>query len=111
MKRLEELLHDIAVEELAGPRDAAIEALVFDSRAVGQGSCFFAIPGTQCDGHDFIAAALAAGASAVVCERMPAERPEGVAFVRVKDAHGALADAAAAFYGYPRGPRAPGAAR
>ena len=101
MKPLEELLHGIPVEELAGPRDAAIEALAFDSRAVRPGSCFFAIPGTQCDGHDFIGAALAAGATAVVCERMPAERPEGVAFVRVKDAHGALADAAAAFYDHP----------
>ena len=101
MKPLEELLHGIPVEELAGPRDAAIEALAFDSRAVRPGSCFFAIPGTQCDGHDFIGAALAAGATAVVCERMPAERPEGVTFVRVKDAHSALADAAAAFYDHP----------
>ena len=59
MKRLEELLHDIAVEALSGPRDAAIEALVFDSRALGQGSSFFALPGTPRAAPDSYAAAPA----------------------------------------------------
>ena len=101
MKRLEELLHDIAVEELAGPRAAAIEAPGFDSPAVGHASLLFAIPGPQCHGPDFTSLAPAPRPPAARRRPRPAGRPEGVAFVRVKDAHGALADAAAAFYGYP----------
>lgn len=45
----------------------------FDSRAVAAGSLFLALPGARSDGHDFAAAAVAAGAVAVL-----AARPVGV---------------------------------
>ncbi len=48
----------------------------FDSRRVGPGGLFVAIPGEQVDGHDFAAAAMAAGAVGVL-----AGRPVGVAAV------------------------------
>jgi len=38
---------------------------------VKPGDCFFAIRGERLDGHDFVEAALANGASAVVCSRTP----------------------------------------
>ncbi|MFY9807168.1 MAG: Mur ligase domain-containing protein, partial [Pseudonocardiaceae bacterium] len=34
----------------------------FDSRRVGPGGLFIAVPGERVDGHDFAAAAVAAGA-------------------------------------------------
>jgi len=40
-----------------------------DSRLVGPGDIFAAIPGSQCDGHDYIGQAVAAGAKYIVAER------------------------------------------
>jgi UDP-N-acetylmuramoyl-L-alanyl-D-glutamate--2,6-diaminopimelate ligase len=68
---------------------------------VKPGDCFFAVPGTQSDGHDYIPIAVEKGAAAIVCERMPADAAEGVAYVLVGDSAGAMADMAAAFYDYP----------
>ena len=44
-------------------------ALVTDSRAVVEGALFFALPGSRADGSSFAAAALEAGAVAVVARR------------------------------------------
>ena len=101
MKTLKELLKDTPVEALHGDDSTAVAGLIYDSRAVRPGDCFFATRGTQCDGHDFIPSAIAKGAAAVVCERLPEQTADGVAYAVVPDAAGALADMAAAFYGHP----------
>ena len=101
MKKLSELLENTTVGALYGDGSAAIAGLTYDSRAVKPGDCFFAVPGTQSDGHDYIPSAVAKGAAAVVCERMPETAAEGVAYVVVEDSAGAMADMAAAFYDYP----------
>ena len=98
---LSELLSGTAVGELHGDPATAVARLTFDSRAVQPGDCFFALRGTQTDGHAFIAGAVAAGAAAVVCENLPDEQPAGVAWVVVPDSHAAMADLAAAFYDHP----------
>ena len=41
-----------------------ISGVTFDSREVEHGWLFVAMPGTVADGHDFVAKAFAAGASA-----------------------------------------------
>jgi UDP-N-acetylmuramoyl-tripeptide--D-alanyl-D-alanine ligase len=67
------------------PRDAAATRVTgtveFDSRAVAPGGLFLALPGARSDGHDFAAAAVAAGAVAVL-----AARPVGVPAIVVKPA-------------------------
>ena len=70
MKKLSELLENTTVGTLYGDGSAAIAGLTYDSRAVKPGDCFFAVPGTQSDGYDYIPSAVAKGAAAVVCERM-----------------------------------------
>lgn len=61
----------------APERDLAVDALATDSRFVPAGALFIALPGTQVDGHDFVAAAAAAGARAAVVERaLPAALPQ-----------------------------------
>lgn len=63
--------------------------VVVDSREVTAGALFVAVPGERVDGHDFAAAALGAGAAAVL-----ATRPLGLPAVVVADtvtALGALA--------------------
>ena len=46
-----------------------IRSVEFDSRAVAPGALFLALPGERADGHAFAAAAVAAGASAVLAGR------------------------------------------
>ncbi|MBV8354598.1 MAG: UDP-N-acetylmuramoyl-L-alanyl-D-glutamate--2,6-diaminopimelate ligase [Candidatus Eremiobacteraeota bacterium] len=77
-----------------------ITALAADSRTVAPGALFVALPGEHADGGDFIAAAIAAGARAVVTER-DIEAGRGVAVVRVADARVALSRLAACFFGEP----------
>ncbi|WP_263993148.1 Mur ligase domain-containing protein, partial [Mycolicibacterium fallax] len=70
---------DIVGGRLADIDDAAAAAtrvtgtVEFDSRAVTSGGLFLAMPGARTDGHDHAAAAIAAGAVAVL-----AARPVGV---------------------------------
>ncbi len=101
MKRLSELLAATAARTIVTSTDPEIAGLHYDSRKAGTGDCFFAVRGTQCDGHDFIADAVRAGVAAVVCEELPAEQKEGVSYVVVDDSNGAMADMAAAFYDHP----------
>jgi UDP-N-acetylmuramoyl-L-alanyl-D-glutamate--2,6-diaminopimelate ligase len=75
-----------------------------DSRAVKPGDAFVAIAGGKADGLQFVPAAIAAGAAAIVAERLPqAPLPGNVAFMRVHNARRALALMAAKFH--PRQPR------
>lgn len=101
MKRLSEILRQTPVREVLGDGERPVGGLTYDSRAVKPGDCFFAVRGTQADGHAFIPAAVAAGAVAVVCEQLPADPAPGVTYVAVPDSAGAMADLAAAFYDYP----------
>ena len=101
MKRLSEILRQTPVREVLGDGERPVGGLTYDSRAVKPGDCFFAVRGTQADGHAFIPAAVAAGAAAVVCEQLPAAPAPGVTYVAVPDSAGAMADLAAAFYDYP----------
>ncbi len=49
--------------------DEHVTAVEFDSREVGPGGLFLALPGEHVDGHDFAAAAMAAGATGVLAGR------------------------------------------
>jgi UDP-N-acetylmuramoyl-L-alanyl-D-glutamate--2,6-diaminopimelate ligase len=81
-----------------------IGGVAADSRTVRPGSLFVAIAGNKTDGNAFIAAAVAAGAVAVLAEKQPDEPlPSGVAFVRVDNPRRALALIAAKIF--PRQPQ------
>ena len=101
MRMLDKLLQGVEVRSLVGDGTVAVGRLEFDSRKVVPDTLFFATRGTQADGHAYIPAAVAAGAAAVVCEELPAERPVGVTFVQVPDSTVALGQVASAFYGHP----------
>lgn len=101
MKLLKDILYRARIEQVVGSTNAAIERLTFDSRAVVPFTAFVAIKGTRSDGHAFIPQAIAQGASAIICEVMPAELKEGVTYVRVADAQQALAMMAGNFFDHP----------
>ena len=80
---------------------AQVTQLCCDSRALQPGGVFFALPGVQFDGHDFIPQAVAAGASAVVMEARDIALGD-VCGIRVNDVRAAMAYAARAFYHQPQ---------
>jgi UDP-N-acetylmuramoyl-L-alanyl-D-glutamate--2,6-diaminopimelate ligase len=98
---LRHLIAGIDGIEVFGSADIAITQPVLDSRAVESGCVFVAVRGTRVDGHDFIGAAVTAGASAVVCERLPEHVPQSVAFVVTADSSAALGRIASAYHGHP----------
>lgn len=101
MKTIDFLSRSTEVLQRLGAAGAAVRRLTYDSRVVAAGDCFFAVAGTRSDGHDYIPQAVAAGAAAVVCERLPEHPDPGVCYLRVADTEAAMADMAAAFYDHP----------
>jgi UDP-N-acetylmuramoyl-L-alanyl-D-glutamate--2,6-diaminopimelate ligase len=105
MKLLSELLHDAfgadGAVATAVPH-VPIHGVAQDHRdgRVRPGFLFVARSGARFDGRDFVPAALAAGAVAVVAES-PALPDVDVPWVRVPDARLAAATLAASFHGHP----------
>ncbi|HFQ15089.1 MAG TPA: UDP-N-acetylmuramoyl-L-alanyl-D-glutamate--2,6-diaminopimelate ligase, partial [Rhodobacteraceae bacterium] len=82
-----------------GRAQTEITGLTADSRQVGPGFLFAALPGTRHDGRRYIAEAIAAGAVAVLApEGTPPPETGDVAFITSANPRRALALAAAAFY-------------
>jgi UDP-N-acetylmuramoyl-tripeptide--D-alanyl-D-alanine ligase len=75
-------------------QDGGFAEVVIDTRRIGARDLFCALPGTRVDGHDYVAAAAAAGAAGALVAR-PVEAP--VAQIVVADVASALARASAAW--------------
>ena len=90
----------IAMEPAAALQNLEIQGLSADSREIGPGYLFAALPGTQLDGRDFISDALGRGAVAVLAEPgtvlKPSDRP--VALVTDANPRRRLALMAARFF-------------
>ena len=82
------------VEAIGTPQDAVIDVISHDSREIGATTLFCAIRGERFDGNDFIKDAVALGAPAVLCERIPEDASGDFSAIVVPDtvkALGALA--------------------
>jgi UDP-N-acetylmuramoyl-tripeptide--D-alanyl-D-alanine ligase len=81
----------------AGPLPRAIPGLSIDTRTIKPGEAFFAIQGENRDGHEFVEAALKAGAGlAVVSREKVGAMPKNAPLLLVDDVLGALNDLARA---------------
>jgi len=86
---------------------AKVSEVASDSRNVIEGGLFVAVPGFEVDGHNYLEAALRAGANAVIVQEdrrstwEPLLRGASVAVVAVPDSRIALAQAAAGQYDKP----------
>src|SRR4051795_13087780 len=78
--------------ELRGAPSPELASVSIDSRAIELGDIFVAIKGECLDGHDFVEAALRAGAGLAVVSRVTPEMEEAGPLLVVADPLGALED-------------------
>ncbi|MDY3984402.1 UDP-N-acetylmuramoyl-L-alanyl-D-glutamate--2,6-diaminopimelate ligase [Dysosmobacter sp.] len=96
--KLKELLNNIPVLSSIADPELEITGVSYDSRATKPGDLFVAMTGFATDGHRFIPAAIAAGAAAVLCEKLP---EEDVPCIQVENSRRALAVLGANWFGHP----------
>lgn len=99
--KLDELIKHVPITSVRGGTDLEVSDFHFDSRKITAGTMFVAVKGVQTDGHKFIDKAIDNGASAIICEQLPEQLADKVTYLIVQDSQAALADIAAAFYGFP----------
>jgi len=97
--RLSEIVQNLQQPSVVQLPETAVTGICLDSRQVGQGSIFVALEGGNTDGHRFIPDAIQRGAVAIVGTQSLENLP--VPYIKVEDSRRALADLAAAFYGFP----------
>ena len=96
--RFDELVRAVPVRQVVGDLSVEVTSIVHDSRAVARGALFCCVSGAVVDGHEFAAAAVEAGAVALLCERaLPVDVPQVVA----PDTRAAMGPIASAFHGEP----------
>ena len=101
MPPLELLARTFALRSRTGPENPEIGGISYHNSTVEPGHLFFACGGMRTDGHDYIDSAIQSGAVAVVHSKpVPSPKP-GVAYLRVADPRFEMAEASAAFHGYP----------
>ena len=81
--------------------DREVSMLQMDSRACKSGDVFFAIKGTQVDGHNYIEKAIGLGAQGIVCETLPEILNNGITYIQVEDVAKACGQLASNFYDNP----------
>jgi UDP-N-acetylmuramoyl-L-alanyl-D-glutamate--2,6-diaminopimelate ligase len=88
----------VAAASTRGNLDTRITAVVHDSRRVVPGALYCCVRGERVDGHDLAAAAVGAGATALLVDH---ELPIDIAQVIVTDTRAAMGPMAAAFHEHP----------
>ncbi len=88
---------------MVGNTSVEVNDVQIDSRKVKPGSLFIAVRGTATDGHQFIEKSIASGATAIVCEMLPASVNENVTYVQVENSAEAAGYMAHNFFGRPSG--------
>lgn len=101
MLQLKDILIGVETLQVVGDASVEINALQIDSRKVVKGDVFFAIRGTQTDGHNYISKAIELGAATVVVEELPENIDTHVVYVMVKDSAAVAGVMANSFYGAP----------
>ena len=99
--KLKDILTNCNLLEIVGEKDVDVIDIAFDSRKVAPGTLFFAVKGTQVDGHDYINGAIEKGASVIVCEKLPRKKAGNVTYVKVDNSSYVLGVGASNFFGNP----------
>lgn len=99
--KLETLLHRLREGELTGEAAAEVRGITHDSRQVGPGLVFAALPGEHAHGIDYLGQALNAGAAAVLTDRRP-RKNLNVPWIRARRPRPLMAKAAWILAGNPQ---------
>lgn len=100
--QLHSLIQALNVKCQIGNEHIDILGIAIDSRQVKPGFLFVALRGTQTDGHQYIATAIANGAVAVLQETdLQPHSANHVTFVQVDNTEKVLGHVASVFYGKP----------
>ena len=99
--KIKDILANCNLMEIVGEKDVDVVDITFDSRKVSQSTLFFAVKGTQVDGHDYIDNAIEKGASVIVCEKLPRKKADNVTYVKVDNSAYVLGVGASNFFGNP----------
>ena len=99
--KIKDILTNCNLLEIVGEKDVDVTGIAFDSRKVAPGTLFFAVKGTQVDGHDYIDGAIEKGASVIVCEKLPRKKAENVTYVKVDNSAYVLGVGASNYFGNP----------
>jgi UDP-N-acetylmuramoyl-L-alanyl-D-glutamate--2,6-diaminopimelate ligase len=96
---MNDLLEALPERTVHGELPPTVTGIASDSRKVGPGHCFVAVPGFKQDARAFVGEALARGAALVMTEggRLDVAVPQ----ILVPSARRALARLAGAYYGHP----------
>ena len=99
--KLDELLKSVKPIRVTGNTEIEITGVNIDSRLIENGNLFVAVPGTQADGHAYIAKAIEKGAVAVACETLPDELVQGVTYIMLEHTEPAVGLLATTICGNP----------
>jgi UDP-N-acetylmuramoyl-L-alanyl-D-glutamate--2,6-diaminopimelate ligase len=100
-KNLNDIIQSCKVISIVGNPDRILQGLAFNSHEAGEGVAFFAIVGSNSDGHNYIQHAIEAGTKTVFCEKIPTSIDSDCTYILVENTSFSLAMAAAAFYDHP----------
>ena len=101
MTLLSDIIDSIQIVKSYGDLDIELHGLAIDSRRVERGFLFAALPGSQVDGHAYIAKSLARGAVAVICEQLPDTITSDITYIVVADSVESMALVTRDFFGNP----------
>ena len=99
MIKLSELIKGIKTLNILGELDKNISGVNIDSRLIKHNQLFFAVKGTQVDGHIFIGKAIELGATAIVLEDLPKEINKDVTYIQVNNTEQIVGEIATQLYG------------
>ncbi len=100
--RLSNIIHQVPdILETRGDLKTEVTGISYDSRQVHTGHLFIAVRGLITDGHDFIYAAIEAGAQVIVYDRSDFVIPEDIVSILVQDSRLILPVIASTYFGHP----------
>jgi len=101
VKLLKDILFRSRIQQVFGSTHVAIEHITMDSRDMKPFSLFVAVSGVTVNGHDYIDKAIASGAVAVVCEKIPDYPTGNITFIQVQNSAESLGYIASNYYDNP----------